>query len=159
MRREPLFVRYANRELNKNDIIDAFISGSEHDKSIKIAQEAKEEVNYDLSVFRRDFINALQDLIDNGINRQLVNYLDSYMKPSLSEIVEGGGSNTTGEKRWAIIKSADAPWIEAVVCYNMTLYIKAYGYKELKRCPVCSKFFTNKGKYAKYCSDRCKGKK
>jgi hypothetical protein len=70
--------------------------------------------------------------------------------------VEGGGGSRAGEKRWVQIKAEDAPWVEAVVCYNLCLYIRMYGIKELKRCPKCQKFFSNKGKYAKYCSDICK---
>jgi len=158
MRREPLFIRFANKQTNTNGVIKSFIDASEHQKSVLIAEEALDSVP-DLSVFRKDFSNAIEDLIDNGINKQLINYLDSYMKPSLSEIIDSGGSNTTNEKRWVMIKDKEAPWIEAILCYNLTLYIKAYGYKELKRCPVCHKFFTNKGKYAKYCSESCKGKK
>lgn len=158
MRREPLFVRFANMQINTDGVIKSYISISEHSKSISIAEEALENIP-DLSVFRKDFSNALEDLIDNGINRELINYLDCYMKPSLSEVLENEGRNLTSEKRWVIIKDKDAPWVEATLCYNLTLYIKAYGHSELKRCPVCKKFFTNKGKYAKFCSDSCKDKK
>ena len=55
-----------------------------------------------------------------------------------------------------ILKEKDTPWVEAIVCYNFCLYIKMYGISEIKLCPVCSKFFSHKGKYAKYCSDACK---
>jgi hypothetical protein len=96
------------------------------------------------------------DLIDTGISKRLINYLNDYMKPSLEEIVEGGSNSRAGEKRQIILKAKDTPWIEAIVCYNLTLYIKMYGIAEIKRCPICSKFFSHKGKYAKYCSDACK---
>lgn len=158
MRVEPLFVRFSNKVTGADGVVKSFINNTEHSKSINIAREALDNVP-DLSVFRKDFRNALEDLIDNGINGQFTNYLNCYMKPSLSEVLEGDGRNTTGEKRWVIIRDADAPWIEALICYNLTLYIKAYGFKELKKCPVCTKFFTNKGKYSKYCSELCKGKK
>jgi hypothetical protein len=158
MRREPMFVRFANKLVGTDGVVKSFIDASEHRKSIKIAEDSLENLP-DLSVFRKDFGNALEDLIDNGINRQLITYLDCYMKPSLSEVLEGDGRNMTAENRWVLIKSKEAPWIEALVCYNLTLYIKAFGHKELKRCTVCGKFFTNKGKYAKYCSEGCKNRK
>jgi hypothetical protein len=158
VRKEPMFVRYANRQINAESVVKAYIQASNHQASLNIAQEMLEELP-DLSIFRNDFSKALEDLIENGINRDFVEYVNCYMKPSLSEVLSGDGRNTTGEKRWVMIKDKDAPWIEALVCYNLTLYIKAFGHNELKKCPVCNKFFTNKGKYAKYCSDSCKGGK
>lgn len=156
MRIEPLFVRFANGSVTYRDVLDSLLSSTTHEPSKEIATKAKETA-VDLSVFRKDFGNMLQDFIDNGINQHLINYVNSYMKPSLEEIVESSNGGSTGEKRYIIIKAADTPWVEAVVCYNMCLYIKAYGVKELKCCAVCKKFFTNKGKYAVYCSDTCKG--
>jgi hypothetical protein len=156
MRLEPLFIRLANGSVTYTDVVDSLLATTTHEPSKEIAMKAK-EVSVDLSVFKRDFGSMLQDLIDNGINQTLINYVNSYMKPSLEEIVESSNGGRTGEKRSIIIKAADAPWIEAIVCYNLCLFIKAYGIKEIKQCAVCKKFFTNKGKYAVYCSDMCKG--
>jgi hypothetical protein len=156
MRQEPLFIRFANGQVSATDIIDSFLSTTEHPLSKDIGTKAKGRLP-DLSVFKNDFKNLLLDLIDNGINQRLINYVDSYMKPSLEEIVESSGEGRTGERQYIILKAEDTPWVEAIVCYNLCLYIKAYGYRELKECPVCKKFFSNKGKYAKYCSDSCKG--
>ena len=157
MRREPLFVRFANSDANASDIIQSFLSNSDDEESIKIARKAANNVP-DLGLFKRDFQNAMEDLIDTGVNQQFINYVNSYMKPSLTEFVEGSGASRSGEKRWISIKEEDTPWAEAIVCYNLSLYIRMYGLKELKRCTVCKKFFSNKGKYAKYCSDPCKGR-
>ena len=157
MRREPLFVRFANSEANASDIIQSFLSNSEEEKSNKIAEKAANSIP-DLNIFKRDFQEALEDLIDSGVNQRFINYVNSYMKPALTEYVEGSGGSRSGEKRWISIKEEDTPWIEAIVCYNLSLYIRMYGLKEIKRCPVCRKFFSNKGKYAKYCSDPCKGR-
>jgi hypothetical protein len=158
MRKEPMFIRFANKQLTADGVVNSFIQATEHKPSLEIANEVLNNLP-DLSIFRKDFSNALIDLIDNGINKEFVNYLNCYMKPSLTEILDGDGRGTTGEHRWVMIKDKDAPWIEALLCYNLSLYIKAYGHKELKKCPVCTKFFTGKGKYAKYCSDACKGSK
>ena len=156
MRQEPLFVRFANGTVTYSDILDSFLASSTHEPSKAIAMKAK-ETSVDLSVFKKDFSSMLRDLIDNGINQQLINYVNSYMKPSLEEIVESVAAGRAGENRFVIIKAGDAPWVEAVVCYNLCLYIKTYGIKEIKQCAVCKKYFTNKGKYAVYCSDACKG--
>lgn len=158
MRREPLFIRFANGISGAEDIISSFLAATEHKPSIEIAERALENIP-DLLVFKKDFKKALVDLIDNGINNQFINYMNSYMKPSLMELVEGSGSNVTGEKRGIYLKEEDTPWVEAIVCYNLSLYLKVYGISQLKRCTVCHKFFSNKGKYAKYCSEACKGNK
>lgn len=142
---EPLFVRFANGEASSDDIVKA-LSSSKDEKTTAIVLAAQEKMP-DLSVFRKDFKSMLGDLAENGVSRRIINYVDSYMKPSLEEYVEGGA----GESRWVAIKDADTPWPEAVVCYNMCLYLRVYGIKEFKRCPTCGKFFTNKGRYAKYC--------
>jgi hypothetical protein len=144
---EPLFVRFANGEASAEDVIGA-MSSSKDDKTKEIVAGALTAVP-DLSVFRTDFKSMLADLAENGVSRRVINYVDSYMKPSLEEYVEGGA----GESRWVVVRASDAPWPEAVLCYNMCLYLRAYGIKEFKRCPTCGKFFTNKGRYAKYCME------
>jgi hypothetical protein len=156
MKKEPLFVRFLNGETNTLEVINSFIELSEDKESKEIATKALDSVP-DLSLFRRDFANCVEDIIDNGISRNIVNYMDSYLKPSLLEMTESGSYSKTNDKRWVTLKDDSAPWIEAVICYNLGLYIKAYGLSELKRCPVCNKFFSHKGRYAKYCSDVCKG--
>jgi hypothetical protein len=145
---EPLFVRFANGESTTVDVIKA-LESSEDEKTRQIVSKALENPP-DLSVFRTDFKAMLSDLAENGVSRRIINYVDSYMKPSLEEFVDGSGGRA-GEKRWVVVKADDAPWPEAVVCYNLCLYLKAYGIKELKKCATCGCFFTNKGRYAKYC--------
>lgn len=154
MRNEPLFIRYANGHVEPASIIQSFLDSNQDEKSNNIALEALKSPP-DLTIFRKDFKSLLVDIIDNGINKQAINYIDNYMKPSLEELVSGGTSRA-GEKRQVILKAKDTPWVEAIVCYNLTLYIKMYGISEIKKCPVCSRFFSHKGKYAKYCSDICK---
>jgi hypothetical protein len=78
------------------------------------------------------------------------------MKPSLIEYVESDNIGKVGENRYISIKEEDTPWFEAIICYNLCIYIKVYGIKAIKQCPVCNKIFSTKGKYAKYCSESCK---
>jgi len=157
MKIEPLFIRLANREYTALDVIRGFKAYSDDSASIAITNKAEANIP-DISLFIKDLREVLSDLIDNGLNQRVINYLDSYMKPSLSEMVESSGNSRSGEKRWVFIKNPEAPWIEGIVCYNLSLFIKAFGFESIKNCPVCSKFFTNKGKYAKYCSEPCKSR-
>ena len=151
MKREPLFIRFANNLINEKQIIESFLAENKDEKSKVIAEETLTSPP-DLFIFKRDFKNLLTDIIDNGINKEAINYIDSYMKPSLEEILD----TKNGDYRYVILKTKEAPWVEAMLCYNLVLYIKAYGLKEIKQCPVCNKFFTTNGKYAKYCGDICK---
>jgi len=153
-KQEPLFVRFANGDANPADVVGA-MSSSKHEESAAIAKTAVESLP-DMLQFKTDFREMLADLSDNGVSRRIVNYVDSYMKPSLEEFVESPAGGRAGETRWVSIKADDAPWPEAVVCYNMCIYLKMYGVRSFKMCPVCKKFFTHKGKYAKYCSGDCK---
>lgn len=155
MRLEPLFVRYANGEVATEDIIDSVMTGVRDEGSKQIATAVRENLP-NLGLFREDFRKALVDLTENGISQQLINYVNSYMKPSLEEFVSTNEASRSTEERWIRIKAADAPWLEAIICYNLCLYLRLYGLKELKHCPVCKRFFSHKGKYAKYCSDKCK---
>jgi len=149
MRREPLFIRFVNNLIDSKQIVESFLTENKNEKSKIIAEETLLSPP-DLFIFKRDFKDLLTDIIDNGISKEAINYIDSYMKPSLEEIIE------SGDYRYAILKVKDTPWVEAILCYNLTLYIKAYGLKDIKLCPVCNKFFTTNGKYAKYCSEICK---
>ena len=145
---EPLFVRFANGDSTTMDVLKA-LEDCKDEKTKEIVSKALENPP-DLSVFRADFKNMLSDLAENGVSRRVINYVDSYMKPSLEEFMEGVSSRS-GESRWVAIKADDTPWPEALVCYNMCLYLRVYGIREFKSCATCGKFFTNKGKYAKYC--------
>jgi len=155
MRDEPLFVKFLNGQISYLQIIDVVIETSKDEKSKGIA-ESKRDSNIDMSLFREDFQKVVLDLIDNGINQRVINYLNSYMKPSLEEFVESPGGSRVNESRYVSIKADDAPWLEAILCYNLCIFIKVYGFKEIKQCAQCGKFFSHKGQYAKYCSDSCK---
>jgi hypothetical protein len=152
---EPLYIRFANGQITSKGVIESFLKNAQNDKTRDIAEKALESPP-NLTQFRKDFKSLLSDLMDRGVNREFVNYLNSYMKPSLEEFVEGSSIGRTGEKRWVGIKDEETPWVEAAICYNLSLYIKLEGIEKIKQCPVCKKFFCHKTKYAKYCSDSCK---
>lgn len=155
MRDEPLFIKFINGLVNHQHIIDTVMDSAKDQKSKDIAAKKKSEA-IDLSLFRNDFKNVIVDLIDNGINQRIINYINSYMKPSLEEFIDNSSGSRVNESRHIEIKAEDAPWMEALICYNLCIFIKAYGFKEIKQCATCGKFFSHKGQYAKYCSDACK---
>lgn len=155
MRDEPLFIKLLNGQINSSQIIDTVINSAKDKRSLDIATKKKSE-DVDLSLFREDFRKVIADLIDNGINQRVINYIDSYMKPSLEEFIETGRGSRVNESRYISIKAEDAPWVEAIICYNLCIFIKAFGFKDIKQCSNCNKFFSHKGQYAKYCSDACK---
>jgi len=155
MKTEPLFIRFANGLVPTEEIIDTVLSSIRDEESKAIASKARENIP-STGLFKEDFSKALADMAENGITQQLINYVNSYMKPSLEEFMKTNDSSRSSEERWIKIKAADTPWIVAIICYNLCLYLKLYGIKEIKHCPVCKRFFSHKGKYAKYCSDACK---
>lgn len=154
---EPLYIRFANGKITSKGVIESFLKNAQDDKTRGIAEKAL-DTPPNLTQFRSDFKNLLLDLIDRGVNREFANYLNSYMKPSLEEFVVGSSIGRAGEKRWVGIKDEETPWVEATICYNLSLYIKLEGIDKIKQCVVCKKFFCHKTKYAKYCSDSCKSR-
>lgn len=74
---------------------------------------------------------------------------------SLREVVKKENKNGDIE-RVVHIGDVNGDWITGLILYNFSLFYKYIGADNLKKCPKCSKYFTKKGKYAKYCSDTCK---
>jgi len=157
MTREPLFLKFINKEIGAEDLLHAFSRSSD-----SVTREAAEQALKnppDLEDFRKELIEAVSDIIKEGPGEEFKAFVNNYMESSLIEDVERRdfslGENVS---RSARIKDSDSPWVQGFLCYNVCLYIKAFGLEDLKRCKVCSKFFNHKGKYAVYCGDPCKTK-
>jgi hypothetical protein len=152
---EPLFLRFINREVT----VEAMLQTYSKAPDLQTSEAAiKAIVNFpDLESFRVEMIDAVTDLIRQGVGEEFRAFVNNYMESSLeekTEIVDGQlGQNIS---RVARVKDSEAPWLQGFICYNLCLYIKAYGLDDLKKCKVCSMFFNHKGKYAVYCSDKCK---
>jgi hypothetical protein len=155
LKQEPLFISFLNSRINVVEVINTVLGNSKDEKTIEIARNQKDK-KYEISIFRKDFKSAVEDLIENGVNQKFINYVNSYMKPSLEEFSDQNTGSRSNENRYIVIKAEDTPWIEAIICYNMCIFIRAYGISSIKKCSVCGTFFSHKGKYAKYCSDSCK---
>lgn len=114
----------------------------------------------DLTEFKTEITEAVIDLVKDGPGEEFAAFVNHYMKDSLEEDATSKKTDQ-GENisRTARVKDPEASWVQGFVCYNLCLYIKAFGLQSLKQCKVCKKLFDHKGKYAVYCSDGCKKNK
>jgi predicted nucleic acid-binding Zn ribbon protein len=157
IRRDPLFLRFINREMNATDLLNSF--SKSFDPLTQEAVQAALQNPPDLESFRTELTDAVRDLITTGLGDEFKGFVNHYMRDSLEEDIQSQDSHY-GESisRSARVKDLKAPWIQGFLCYNLCLYIKTFGLEELKICKVCGKFFDHKGKKAVYCSDNCKEK-
>lgn len=155
MSKGPLFLRFINKEVSVLEMLQSF-AGATDPCTAKAAARALKDPP-DLESFRSEMKDAVTDIIGEGVGKEFSAFVDNYMKESLEEDVETEhgqlGKNVT---RWARVKDETKPWVQGFICYNLCLYIRAFGLQSLKKCKVCSKFFNHKGKWAVYCSDPCK---
>jgi hypothetical protein len=54
------------------------------------------------------------------------------------------------------IRDPKGLWFESLICHNFVMTFNYFGLDVIKNCPICTKFFSHKGPYAKYCSEGCK---
>lgn len=155
MIKKPLFLKFANKEMSVYEMLQSF-SRSSDKHTAETAVKAMEDPP-DLNSFQEEFIDALRDIIKEGIGEEFIVFVNHYMEPSLEEDVQTSDGQF-GENifRFARVKNDKTSWIQGLICYNLCLYIKAYGLENVKSCKVCGTFFNHKGKYAVYCSDNCK---
>ena len=151
----PLFLRFINKELSTGDLLIIFSRASDP-FTAETALKAIEDPP-DLENFRKELTDAVRDIAREGPGEEFKAFVNNYMAPSLEEDVSNSASQF-GENvsRTARVKDPDSDWVQGLLCYNVCMYIKAFGLENLKSCRVCSKLFSHKGKYAVYCSDSCK---
>ena len=151
----PMFLKFINKKMGAVEILQSFARAADP----ITAKAAGKVVNDppDLEKFRVELADAVTDVINDGVGREFVAFVDHYMKDSLEEDLETErGERGVNVSRWARVKDEKKPWVQGFICYNLSLYIKAFGLDALKKCKVCSTFFNHKGKWAVYCSDQCK---
>jgi len=153
----PLFLRFINREAGFTDMVRSF-ANSPDPRTSEIAVKAM-SAPIDLEPFRKEIEDAVRDIIKTGLGEEFKAFVNHYMEPSLVE-EQVITQSKLGESRVQIatIKDENAPWVQGFVCYNLCLYVKAFGLEDLKACKACNKLFSHKGRYATYCSDGCKKK-
>ena len=154
----PMFLRFLNRESSPTDILMS-VSLSEHPMTAEAAKKALDHPP-DLDLFRKELEEAVRDIIKEGIDKEFKAFVNHYMEPSITEEISVSQS-PLGQNRsqMAFVKDPESTWVQGMICYNLCLFVKAFGLDSLKACKVCGKLFAHKGKYAVYCSDVCKDKK
>ena len=158
MKDVPLFIRVANGAEDLSGVARSLVTSKDGGTAAMATSVANDPscYQYDFALFREDFSRCLVDMIDNGTSPQVRTYLNSYLA-SLNENVTGDHFSSKGSTVHTVsVSDKDGPWVEGLVCYNLCLYLKAFGIQELKNCKRCHKFFVGRGTHAVYCSDTCR---
>lgn len=159
MARDPLFLRFVNKKASIQEMLSSFSSSTNDEYTLSAIKKALVNLP-NLDNFYEEFVEALTDVIREGVGEEFISFVNHYMESSLVEdrIAQDGqfGDNISVTVR---VKDDESTWVEGLICYNLSLYIKAFGLENLKKCRICDTFFNHKGKYAVYCSDVCKNKK
>lgn len=153
----PLFVRFANGDITQYDVARLVAASTQEDSVREIAVEVSESTAHNIGVFQADFRALVHDICEWGVSTRVRSFLTDYMSSAIELHVENHGLGSMGRQdMWYTIIGKDKPWVEAAICFNLTIFLKNQGQPLLKTCKVCKKIFVNKGKYATYCSDSCK---
>lgn len=155
----PLFMRFINKELDQEEIALAFVREGNLRKDAYTVNAASAGIGRSLSDFQKEMISMATVVAEDGcLNTAIVEYLNSYMSPSIIEY--GVNSGARNSEWWIGIKDANSTWPEGLVCYNFSCYAKVAsakgGLASFKKCKSCGRFFDHKGPYAVYCSEMCK---
>lgn len=158
MPKAPLFLKFANREISIDEMLESF-SRSPDSYTSKAVVKARAHPP-ELEDFREELKDAVTDIIKEGPGEEFKAFVNHYMEEALEEDIETEkGQLGKNVFRTARVKDMSKTWVQGFICYNLCLYIRAFGLGALKKCKVCGKFFNHKGKYAVYCSDSCKSQR
>jgi len=157
---DPLFINFVNTEITKEYLdvtlkrIENLFSDAEDKKIALDRREALKEHNIEgfklVQIKLRDHLDYITD--KGKFDKAFGAWANFY----LSALKEYKTENASGVERFVKIGDPNGDWISGIILYNFSLFCKYYGIDILKKCPVDGVFFTNKGKYAKFCSDKCK---
>lgn len=161
---EPLFISFLNTQLSK-----VFITGLLErverlfsEPSDKLAakdfrEELKEHHMEGYKLTQTKFKDHVDHIIKfKAFDKDFGSWANFYLS-SLREIKREDESGNV--ERFVKIGDKNGDWITGLILYNFSLFAKGYSIDILKKCPKCANYFTLKGKYAKYCSDKCKNGK
>ena len=156
--KNPLFLRFITRKVSITDLLNSFASSPDSYTS-SAAQSALENPP-DLEDFRKELEEAVREIIKDGPTEEFKAFVNHYMEPSISQFSDSTkGPFGENRKHTAFVKDAEGPWIQGLICFNLSLYIKAFGLESLKACKTCGNLFSHKGRWAVYCEEICKPKK
>jgi hypothetical protein len=158
---EPFFINFVNTKDITKEYLEAVLKKVEDlfadaaDK--KTAMERREALkDHHIEGFRlvqtklRDHLDYITE--HGKFDKAFPAWANFY----LSSLKEYKTENNNGIERFVRIGDPNGDWVNGIILYNFSLFCKTYGLEILKKCPVDGVFFSVKGKYAKYCSEKCK---
>jgi len=156
----PLFVKFLNWQGDKYSIenmfdtlAQSFEDSTDQEIVLDRLKNLNDEYLNNLSNFQKVFKgHILVTMGAKGISEDFVAWMDNAFK----YVEERVSTYAKDESRSIGIKDGEGRWFEGIVIYNFIMTFNYYGADIIKQCPVCSDFFSHKGKYAKYCNDACK---
>jgi hypothetical protein len=156
--KDPLFLRVINRKITIIDLLNIF-SNSDDSYTVSAAQKALTDPP-DIEYFRKQLEEAVRDIIKEGPNEEFKAFVNNFMEPSVYQYSNSLKTPFGENKRHMVyVKDENSTWVEGLICFNLSLYIKAFGLDNLKSCKSCNTIFAHKGKWAVYCTDACNPKK
>lgn len=156
LRQQPLFIKFLNNEIDVNSMLESF-SRSKDNATVEASKAAFKNPP-DLSKFKKEFTEAVEDIITEGFDEGFKAFVNHYMTALEEDVDIKNTPRGENRSQTARVSDKNGPWVQGFICYNLCLYIKAFGLENLKKCRICGRFFIHKGKYAIYCSDVCKKK-
>jgi len=160
LKHNPLFVKFLNWQGDKYSIenmLDTLAQSFEDSTDIEIVlnriKNLDDEYLTNLSNFQKVFKGYILGTISaQGISEDFVAWMDNAFK----YVEERVSTYAKDEARSVGIKDGEGRWFEGIIIYNFIMTFNYFGANIIKQCPVCSDFFSHKGKYAKYCNEACK---
>ncbi len=160
LKHNPLFVNFLNwrgdlYSLNKMlySVADSFEEAKDKSIALNKAENIDSQYLDNLTNFQKVFTKYIQQTISSkNISTDFVSWMDNAFK----YIKENVSTYAQDEYRSISILDESGRWFEGIIIYNFIMTYNYFGSEIIKQCPVCSNFFSHKGKYAKYCSDGCK---
>lgn len=157
----PLFIKFLNWSGDKftienllKGLQDSFELDSDKDTVKSTLLNLDESYLSNLDNFKKKFVSYVFNTITNqNASEEFLAWLSNSYKYIEEEI----DNHHNNEIRKVHIKDPEGRWFESLICYNFIMTFNNFGVEIIKKCP-CSKFFSHKGKYAKYCSEECKSK-
>lgn len=161
---EPLFITFLNTGLSKVFITDLltrveklFTEPADKLAAKDFREELKDHHLEGYRLTQTKFKDHIDHIIKfKAFDKDFGSWANFYLS-SLREIKREDKQGNV--ERFVKIGDHHGDWITGLILYNFSLFAKAYSIDILKNCSRCNRYFTMKGKYAKYCSDKCKNGK
>jgi len=161
LQQNPLFIKFLNWTEDKYTIYEIMSQIYNQVQSFKDKEIIKKRIETltddylnNLSSFKKVFQKYMDETISiHNISESFLAWLNNAFK----YIKESVALDVRNEERTLEITDSEGRWFEGFICYNFIMTFNYFSVFIIKQCPVCNKYFCHKGKYAKYCSDTCKG--